>query len=144
MDDWLSGAAIYNITIPPARVNMNSSDDYTELRVAIDYEADAARLYSPRGKLLTDNWFSGYTADGRMEVGLTFLASENPGISVFAESSRGTNLTLFVLPLKKETLEKKVWLQTQYWPPFAQQNGTVALHVAGVRPIVIVGTKLAL
>ncbi len=104
MDDWLSGAAIYNITIPPARVNMNSSDDYTELRVAIDYEADAARLYSPRGKLLTDNWFSGYTADGRMEVGLTFLASENPGISVFAESSRGTNLTLFVLPLKKDPL----------------------------------------
>ena len=144
MDDWLSGAAIYNITIPPARFNIKSADDYAELRVAIDYEADAARLYSPRGKLLTDNWFSGYTADGRMEVGLTFLASENPGMSMSANSSQGFNLTLFVLPLKKETLEKKVWLQTQYWPSFAQQNGTVALHVADVRPIVIVGTKLAL
>ena len=150
MDDWLDGAAIYNVTLPPApAVPTSPDDDYVEVRVAVDFEADAARLYSPRGRLLTDNFFTGYAADGRMEVGLTFLADENPGMfdplpSAPFERPRGTNVTLFVLPLKKTTLEAHAWLQTRYWPTFARENGSVALRVGDVRPIVVVGTKLTL
>ena len=32
--------------------------------------------------LLTDNWYSGYRGEGAMEVGLTYLAGENPGLLV--------------------------------------------------------------
>ena len=146
MSDWLSGAARYNITLPTVPVVPRSSNDYVEVRLAIDYEADSARLYY-RGRLLTDNWFTGYTADGRMEVGLTFLADENPGLfddqQLFSDKPR-ESLVLFVLPLKKATLEKNVWLQPQHWPAFTQHNGTVALSVNDVRLIVIVGTKLKL
>lgn len=59
-------------------------------------------------------------------------------------SNPGENLALFVLPLKKATLQKNVWLQPQHWPTFNLHNGTVALDVHGVRPIVMTGASLNL
>ena len=50
----------------------------TELILAIPYEGDALRVYY-KDKLLTDNWFSGYTSEqGGAVVGLSYLADENP------------------------------------------------------------------
>ena len=51
----------------------------TELILAIPYEGDALRVYY-KDKLLTDNWFSGYSSEqGGAVVGLSYLADENPG-----------------------------------------------------------------
>ena len=63
-------------------INFNSSsyDDRDELRLAIQYDGDSARFLF-KGKLLADNWFSGYdVGPGQMEVGLSYLSEENSGL----------------------------------------------------------------
>ena len=50
-------------------------------------------------RLLTDNWFSGYpypNGDGALEVGITYLAGENPGLL-----QSGAELRVLILPMKK-------------------------------------------
>ena len=50
-------------------------------------------------RLLTDNWFSGYpypNGDGALEVGITYLAGENPGLL-----QPGAELRVLILPIKK-------------------------------------------
>jgi hypothetical protein len=61
-------------------------------RLLIDYVGDSARLYFG-SRLLTDNWQSGYSGKdgGGMEVGLNYLAGENPGLL-----EKGAQLQLWV------------------------------------------------
>merc|ERR1712070_1165359 len=59
------------------KLNLSAAPSSSQLRLAIRYRGDAARLYA--GKvLLTDNWYTGYQGDGEMQVGLTYLAQEVP------------------------------------------------------------------
>jgi hypothetical protein len=90
----------------------------TELILAIPYQGDALRVYY-KDTLLTDNFYSGYSSEqGGAVVGLSYLAGENPGLL-----ADGVELTLMVLPLKKESLEDDVFLQQKLWPDFGS-NGT--------------------
>ena len=117
----------------------------TELTLAIDYQGDAARVYY-KDRLLTDNWYSGYRGDGALQVGLTYLAGENPGIL-----EDGAELSLWVLPLKKSTLqpaadpgvpEGKVFLQQAFWPDFG--GASSVLNVTALRWLVTARVPLAI
>jgi beta-galactosidase len=92
--EW-GAAAVYTVTLHVS--GGGSVPPTSEVRLAIDYDADCARVYFG-DRLLTDNWFSGYSAsgDGACEVGLTYLAGENPGLL-----ADGANLTVFLLPVQK-------------------------------------------
>eukprot|EP00038_Savillea_parva_P010016 m.187353 g.187353 ORF g.187353 m.187353 type:complete len:1053 (-) comp17044_c0_seq1:101-3259(-) len=131
--EW-EAAAVYTLTlhIPP------SLSPNVEVRLAVNYSGDAARVYY-KNRLLTDNWFSGYGDEGGCEVGLSYLAGENPGLL-----DNGTELTLLVLPLQKRTLETQIWLQPQLWPDFNNGNGSdaVALRVHTVYPRYLMYTDL--
>jgi hypothetical protein len=133
------------------RDNINSNASW-ELTLAIDYAGDAARVYF-KDRLLTDNWYSGYRGDGALQVGLSYLSGENPGLL-----EDGAQLTLLVLPLKKSTLEPaadpevallpegKVFLQKEYWP---EQFGGAAgassvLNVSALRWLVTARVPLTI
>ena len=76
-----------------------------------------------KDKLLTDNWFSGYTsAQGGAVVGLSYLAGENPGLLV-----DGVELTLMILPLERSSLEGGIFLQQRLWPSFGSSNTSLTL-----------------
>eukprot|EP01065_Artemidia_motanka_P007610 TRINITY_DN137_c2_g1_i1.p1 TRINITY_DN137_c2_g1~~TRINITY_DN137_c2_g1_i1.p1 ORF type:complete len:915 (+),score=325.46 TRINITY_DN137_c2_g1_i1:66-2747(+) len=114
--DW-EAAAVYDVT-----GNASVGSWQGELRLAVDYEADAARIYLG-DTLLTDNWMSGYKGDGAMEVGLTYLAGENPGLQ-----SEHLNLTLKVLPLRKDALQKNVFIQQRLWPDFGTDSSVLRVN----------------
>ena len=135
-----------------------------QLRLAIDYAGDAARLTTGSGKLLTDNWFTGYgvaEADGScsgrgscvgggFEVGLSYLAGEELLLPPFgsgidaAGGAVGTppNLTLSVLPLRLADLKTQVFVDGSAWPAFNLANGTVALALKRVRVLQVAAATL--
>ena len=88
--------------------------------VSIDI-GDSARVYFGE-RCLTDNWYSGYKGEGAMEVGLSYLAGENPGLL-----SAGATLQLWVLPLKQTDLENDVYLQERLWPDFGGKDAVLEL-----------------
>ena len=122
LDDWL-GAAEYeiNVTLPPG----------AEWRLRVDYAGDAARVLF-EDRLLTDNWYTGYETSGGLEVGLSFLADENPGLL-----GGTTTLRLLVLPLQKKALEDNVFLDEKLWPAFTLANGSLALELKGVEVLAV-------
>ena len=105
-----------------------------ELRLAVDYHADSARVYLG-DRCLTDNWYSGYVGDGQLQVGLDYLAGENPGIW-------SGNLTLLMLPLKKQSLEQHVFLQKVLWPDFGTDSTICSLHSIDVIPTYKISLKI--
>ena len=126
LKDW-DGAAMYNLTL-------QLPDDFTpsnmSLTMGIDYVGDAGRILF-EGKLLTDNWFSGYRpTEGGFEVGLSYLSHEHPGLL-----KNGANMTLLVLPMNRSALENNVFLQKVYWPKFAKNN-PIAIELKGLETIV--------
>jgi hypothetical protein len=127
-EEW-KAAAEYNITLSLPKGWEGHDNQTTELVLAIDYAGDAARVYF-KDRLLTDNWFSGYVSEGAMEVGLTYLSEENPGLL-----EDGAVLTLLILPLKKSTLdgtalkgEGSVFLQKSFWPDFGGNASVLRLN----------------
>jgi hypothetical protein len=70
---------------------------------------------------------------------LTYLGGENAGLL-----EDGSVLTVLVLPLQKTTLETNVFLQPQLWPVFDQEEGSVALRLSAVRPLVLRYASVAL
>ncbi len=129
-EDWLA-AEEYDVEINLPD-NFNSST--TEVRLAINYVGDAARVYYGN-KLLTDNWYSGYVNDGRCEVGLSYLAEENPGLL-----KKGSKLRLLLLPLTEKALQDIVYLQPALWPKF---NGSkTVLKLITLEPILLQRTSL--
>ena len=126
LKDW-DGAAMFNLTL-------HLPDDFTpsnmSLRMGIDYAGDAGRILF-EGKLLTDNWFSGYRpTEGGFEVGLSYLSHEHPGLL-----KNGANMTLLVLPMNRSALENNVFLQKAYWPKFSK-NSSIAMELMGLETIV--------
>ena len=93
--EW-NAAAVYTVTLHVE--DGGAVPPFTEVRLAVDYDADCARVYYG-DRLLTDNWFSGYKGDGACEVGLSYLAGENAGLL-----QDGATLTVLLLPLKKVRL----------------------------------------
>jgi len=104
--EW-KAAAVY-------KVSLNMPPQSTELRLAVNYKGDAARFYY-KGKLLTDNWWSGYIGDGAMEVGLSYLADENM-------LSGEVTFELHILPLLKDSLNTVIFIQKRLWPDFAEKK----------------------
>ena len=132
--DWTGGAAEYEVTIHrDPKFNASKS----ELRLAFDYDGDAARVLF-KGRLLTDNWYSGYRGDGQCEVGLTYLSGASECGPALLED--GAKLKVLVLPLKRETLGTLVWLQPEFFPSFGKGNVTQGL--TGVRPLAFEYTEL--
>merc|ERR1711871_695259 len=126
LKDW-DGAAMYNLTL-------HLPDDFTpsnmSLNLGIDYAGDAGRILF-EGKLLTDNWFSGYRpTEGGFEVGLSYLSQEHPGLL-----KNGANMTLLVLPMNRSALENNVFLQKVYWPKFSKNN-SIAMELKGLETVV--------
>ena len=138
MKEW-AAAEKYSLTLSLPAGWEQAGRQRMELTLAIDYAGDAARVYY-KDRLLTDNWYSGYRGDGALEVGLTYLAEENPGIL-----TDGSVLELWILPLKKSTINlhenttdggAKVFLQQDYWPSFdgvGTGDNQVALKVNALR-----------
>lgn len=62
MEEWRTGAAIFNLTLTQAIPA--TGGDY---KLHVDYVGDAARIYFGE-RCLTDNWQSGYKGAGAMEV----------------------------------------------------------------------------
>ena len=118
--EW-DAAARYSITLckPPTLAGRS-----LELRLKIDYAADAARVYFG-DVLLTDSWFSGYQADGGLEIGLSYLVGERPALL-----DEGAELTLLILPLTREALDSNVFLQTAFWPDFGSALSVVEVKAA--------------
>ena len=128
-DDWKAAA---EYTIELGQLPINGS---VELRFAIDYAADAARLYLG-DRLLTDNWLSGYYgSDGAMEAGLSYLSAELPALLL-----PGTTLRLLLLPLRKASLQKNIWLQPALWPNFRGED--VVCRLDAVRLLALQYTDL--
>ena len=115
---------------PAAKMQQSNVD----LRLGVDYHADSARVYLEK-RCLTDNWFSGYVGDGQLQVGLDYLAGENPGIW-------STNLTLLMLPIKKSSLENHVFLQKALWPDFGTADTVCDLRSIDVIPTYKVSLKI--
>ena len=138
MNEW-AAAEKYSLTLSLPAGWEQAGRQRMELTLAIDYAGDAARVYY-KDRLLTDNWYSGYRGDGALEVGLTYLSKENPGIL-----TNGSVLELWILPLKKSTInlhenatddEAQVFLQQDYWPTFdvvGTGDDQVALKVNALR-----------
>ena len=138
MSEW-AAAEKYSLTLSLPAGWEQAGKQRMELTLAIDYAGDAARVYY-KDRLLTDNWFSGYRGDGALEIGLTYLEEENPGIL-----ADGSVLELWILPLKKSTIdlhenttdgEPQVFLQQDYWPNFDEVgagDNQVALKVNALR-----------
>ena len=130
-EDW-HAAAEYTVELGSLTADADGS---IELRLAIDYAADAARVFLG-DRLLTDNWLSGYYgSDGAMEVGLTYLAGELPSLR-----EAGTTLRVLLLPLQQAALRSNIWLQPELWPDF-NGNATVC-RLDAVRPLALRFTKL--
>lgn len=69
-----------------------------------------------------------YNGQGQLEVGLSYLAAENPGLV-----TDGAVLDLYVLPLQRSALESNVFLQPSLWPDFG--GNSTALAVDAIRAI---------
>ena len=111
MGEW-DAAAEYELTVS---LPGDFQENQTELILSVGYRGDAARVYF-NGRLLTDNWFSGYEGDGNLQVGLSYLSAENPGLL-----TDGAKLTVLILPIKKSTLagtttkgEGQIFLQAEH------------------------------
>jgi len=108
-------------------------------RLLIDYVGDSARLYFG-SRLLTDNWQSGYSGKdgGGMEVGLNYLAGENPGLL-----EKGAQLQLWVLPITEYDLSAPhIYLQPRLWPKFDGAGGGSVLKLNGVSVAGLVYTDM--
>ena len=81
---------------------------------------------------IRDSWYTGYETSGGLEVGLSFLADENPGLL-----GGTTTLRLLVLPLQKKALEDNVFLDEKLWPAFDLANGSLALELKGVEVLAV-------
>lgn len=127
MDEWRA-AEVWNLTL--AEAVPTTGGDY---RLLIDYVGDSARIYFG-SRLLTDNWQSGYSGKdgGGMEVGLNYLAGENPGLL-----EKGAQLQLWVLPLTQYDLSKPhIYLQPRLWPDFGGKQSVCALRSVSVGGLV--------
>ena len=87
-------------------------------------------------RCLTDNWFSGYEGDSSMQLGLDYLAGENP--TIFS-----ANLTLLVMPLKQASLEDDVFIQKAWWPAFGPDGIADTLSGIEVLPTYKVSLDVA-
>lgn len=141
-DDW-ADAATYSLELhfPRGEADLRPGLRHTagdqsavDLLLVIDYAADAARIYLDDA-LLTDNWYSGYQGDGAMQLGLSHLAGEYPSLL-----ANGTTLELWLLPLKRSSLESSIFLQQRYWPDFGGEEAVCRLD--GVRTHGLVSTAL--
>ena len=102
-----------------------------DYKLAIDYDGDAARLYFG-GRCLTDNWQSGYKGEGAMEVGLNYLAGENPGLL-----QKGAQLSLWILPITRADLARPlIWLEPRLWPDFGGKESALKLNSVSVAGLV--------
>ena len=118
--EW-GAAAKYEIVLGATPTN-------GDFRLLIDYVGDCARVYH-NGRLLTDNWYSAYTAEGGMEVGLNYLAGENPGLLLEA-----TKLELWYSFSKKLTGiwgEFSIVFQIWNFPEVMRMSKTQTLVVGG-------------
>jgi len=106
------------------------------LRLGIDYAGDSARMYLGN-RCLTDNWYSGYNADGRMEVGLDYLAGENPEMW-----SNKDGFTFNLLPLKKSSLQTDVFLQQVLWPDFDGKDAVCDIEAIHVIPTYMASMRM--
>ena len=125
MEEW-AAAAVWNLTLTEAIPT--TGGDY---KLRVDYAGDAARLYFS-DRCLTDNWQSGYKSEGAMEVGLNFLAGENPGLL-----EKGAQLQLWILPITKYDLSKPhIWLEPRLWPDFGGADSALKLSDVSVGGLV--------
>jgi hypothetical protein len=138
--EWTEYAGVYDVTVSApvsAFPSSASASTYFDTRLAIRYRGDSARL-SFGQRLLTDNWFTGYVGHGQMEVGLTYLAGENPGLLAYTGTTDAglgpgtTNLTLQLMPLKKVDLDTKIYMQDGHWPDFSGNTTVLALDAIDV------------
>jgi hypothetical protein len=148
-EEWATYAAVWQVQLKGAWEQYSSGDsasNITELRLAMRYRGDCARFcFTPSGgdsnrtgcMLLTDNWYSGYVGHGQMEVGLSALAAENPGL--LAPSG---NLTLHVMPLAKATVDSMIYMQQGHWPAFKEGGGDVAIGLDAVDVLSLSGISL--
>jgi hypothetical protein len=84
-----------------------------------------------------------------MEVGLTYLAGENPGLLAFEETAAGaastagaagaagvvsaaTNLTLQLMPLKRADIDTIIYIQDGHWPDFDGKDTVLAIDAIDV------------
>ena len=120
--EWEGGAAMWQLEIgaAPAGGSLWS--------LQIDYVGDAARLLSGTGRLLTDDWYTGYKKDGQMSLGLTYM--DQAGQAQGEPSLFGSNLTLQILPLKQQSTKTSIFFEAGAAPPFGPDG--VALALRGV------------
>jgi len=125
-EDWKHFASEYDVII-----NYTSAyDKRDELRLAVQYDGDSARFLF-NDKLLADNWFSGYDEGaGQMEVGLSYLSEENPGLLLTAST---VHCTLKLLPLNKKVIDSRIYIQSGHWPKFNESG--IALGVRNLVPL---------
>eukprot|EP00052_Salpingoeca_macrocollata_P009886 m.77600 g.77600 ORF g.77600 m.77600 type:complete len:593 (+) comp17301_c0_seq1:380-2158(+) len=120
-DEWLAGAAVYEVTLSALPPNS------THTLLHVDYLGDAARFFFGT-RLLTDNWYSGYQGQGAMEIGITALSGEND----FGPVGSPVTFTLQILPLTRAALQKAVYLPEPYQPPFDARGIALALNSVSV------------
>jgi len=117
--EWQDAAA-WSVKLDPPGFRPAAS---TDVRLRLRYLGDAARFKRSETVVLNDNWYTGYHGFGEMEAGLSFLDEEHGG----ALFKSDTNLTLHVLPLKRESLEDCVFLRSEFWPRFGEDGVAVGL-----------------
>jgi hypothetical protein len=112
-------AGVWQVPIPN-----NALDGVNELIVAIDYEGDVGRAYIG-DRLIADDFY-----DGRpWEIGLRR----------FAPSILGGNLTLKILPLRKDA---PIYIAPEKKPAFAENDE--AIRVRGIKAIPVYDTVIDL
>ena len=129
-EDWNKYASEYDVTI-----NFTSYNPRDELRLAVQYDGDSARFLF-KDKLLADNWFSGYdVGPGQMEVGLSYLSEENPGLlpDDLNDGSFAVGCTLKILPLNRSVIDSRIYIQSGHWPNFNESG--IALGVRNLVPL---------
>ena len=110
LEDWQNYSAAYNITLQVKGTIPSGADCV----MRVDYSGDAARALF-KGRLLTDNWYTGYDAAvGGFQVGLTYLLDENKGLLPIGGGV--ANVTILVLPANRSALASNIFLQNHYWP----------------------------
>ena len=141
-EEWKAAAAYTVELVSSAAGNSTSATLFRDgpianvaLRLGIDYAGDSARMYLG-DRCLTDNWYSGYHTDGRMEMGLDYLAGENP------DMWSGKAFTFNLMPLKKSSLQTDVFLQQVLWPDFGGKDAVCDIEAIHVIPTYMASMRM--
>jgi hypothetical protein len=78
-----------------------------------------------------------------MEVGLTYLMGEAPGVMTPLPGAGGTvKFTLQVMPLRRADVCTKIYIKRRHWPAFTESGGELSVGRDSIYVLMLSGATL--